>query len=62
MTEKQVREIKCNLCVNCGDRCCCHGIESCKDANEHVRRLHYFVVAILLQIIRRTQICVKEFI
>nr|DAJ86318.1 MAG TPA: conopeptide [Bacteriophage sp.] len=37
MTEKQVREIKCNLCVNCGDRCCCHGIESCKDANEHVK-------------------------
>lgn len=36
MTENQVREIKCNLCANCGDRCCCHGIESCKDANEYV--------------------------
>lgn len=36
MTEKQVREIKHNLCVNCGDRCCCHGMENCKDANEYI--------------------------
>jgi len=36
MTEKQVKEIKYNLCVNCGDRICCHGMESCKDANEYI--------------------------
>ena len=36
MTEKQVREIKRNLCVNCGDRICCHGMQSCKDVNEYV--------------------------
>ena len=37
MTEEQVREIKGKFCVNCGDRCCCHGMESCKDANEYVK-------------------------
>lgn len=36
MTEKQVKEIKYNLCINCGDRICCHGMESCKDANEYI--------------------------
>ena len=36
MTEKQVKEIKYNRCVNCGDRICCHGRESCKDANEYI--------------------------
>ena len=36
--EKQKREIKDNLCVNCGDRICCHGMESCKDANEHIAK------------------------
>lgn len=38
MTEKQVREIKRNLCVNCGDRICCHGMQSCKDANEYIQK------------------------
>lgn len=38
MTEKQVREIKCNICVNCGDRICCHGMQSCKDANEYIQK------------------------
>lgn len=33
MIEDQIREIKDNLCVNCGDRICCHGIQSCKDAS-----------------------------
>ena len=36
--EEQVKEIKHNLCVNCGDRCCCHGMESCKDANEYIAK------------------------
>ena len=36
MSEEQVKEIKRNLCVNCGDRCRCHGIESCKDANNYL--------------------------
>lgn len=38
MTEKQIREIKRNLCVNCGDRICCHGMQSCKDANEYIAK------------------------
>ena len=38
MTEKQIREIKRNLCVNCGDRICCHGMQSCKDANEYIKK------------------------
>lgn len=38
MTEKQAREIKRNLCVNCGDKICCHGMQSCKDANEYVAK------------------------
>lgn len=36
MSKDQVKEIKRNLCVNCGDRCCCHGMESCKDANNYL--------------------------
>ena len=38
MSEKQVREIKRNLCINCGDRYYCHGMRSCKDANEYVAK------------------------
>lgn len=38
MIEDQIREIKDNLCVNCGDRICCHGIQSCKDANEYITK------------------------
>lgn len=38
ITEKQKREIKDNLCENCGDRHCCHGMQSCKDANEYITR------------------------
>lgn len=38
MTEKQIRKIKCNLCANCGDRCWCHGMQSCKDANENIKK------------------------
>ena len=36
MNEEKVKEIKDNLCVNCGDRICCRGMESCKDANEYI--------------------------
>ena len=36
MSEDQMREIKRILCVNCGDRCCCHGMRSCKDANNYL--------------------------
>lgn len=38
MSEDQVKEIKHNLCVNCGDRCWCHGMQSCKDANEYLKK------------------------
>lgn len=38
MTEKQVMEIKRNICVNCGDRICCHGMQSCADANEYITK------------------------
>lgn len=37
MNEDQVKEIKHNLCVNCGDRCWCHGMQSCADANKYVK-------------------------
>lgn len=37
MSEDQVKEIKRKLCKNCGDRCWCHGMESCKDVSEYVR-------------------------
>lgn len=36
MSNELVREIKHNLCINCGDRCCCHGMKSCKDVNEYI--------------------------
>lgn len=36
MSEDQIIEIKYNLCINCGDRYCCHGMESCKDANKYI--------------------------
>ena len=39
MSEEQIREIKRKLCSNCGDRYCCHGIQSCKDANEYYKKL-----------------------
>ena len=38
MSEDKVREIKRNLCVNCGDRCCCRGLKSCKDVNEYIKK------------------------
>lgn len=38
MSEDQIREIKRNLCANCGDRCCCHGMEICADANKHIAK------------------------
>ena len=38
MTEDQIKEIKRKFCVNCGDRCCCHGMKSCKDANEYITK------------------------
>lgn len=38
MTEEQVREIKDKFCANCGDRICCHGMQSCKDANEYLKK------------------------
>ena len=37
MSEKQVREIKRNLCINCCDKHFCHGMQSCKDANEYLK-------------------------
>lgn len=39
MSEDQVKEIKHNLCVNCGDRCWCHGMQSCADANEYLKNV-----------------------
>lgn len=38
MSEKQVREIKRNLCINCCDKHFCHGMQSCKDANEYLKK------------------------
>lgn len=38
MTEEQVREIKGKFCVNCGDRCCCHGMKSCVDVNKYITK------------------------
>lgn len=38
MSEEQIKEIKDNLCVNCGDRVCCRGMKSCKDANEYIAK------------------------
>ena len=38
MSEDQIKEIKANLCENCGDRHCCHGMQSCKDANEYIKK------------------------
>ena len=38
MTEKQVREIKRNLCVNYSDKCCCHRMQSCKETNEYIQK------------------------
>lgn len=38
MSEKQVREIKRNLCINCCDKHSCHGMQSCKDANEYLKK------------------------
>ena len=36
--KKQVREIKRNLCINCCDKHFCHGMQSCKDANEYLKK------------------------
>lgn len=38
MSDEQVKEIKYQLCTNCGDRCCCRGMESCKDAMELITK------------------------
>lgn len=38
MNEEKVKEIKDNFCVNCGDRICCRGMQSCKDANEYIAK------------------------
>lgn len=38
MTEEQVREVKRKLCANCGERYCCHGMRSCKDVNEYIKK------------------------
>lgn len=39
MSEKDKDQIKYNLCRYCGERCTCHGIQSCKDANEYIKKL-----------------------
>lgn len=38
MNEDQIKEIKRKLCENCGDRCCCRGIVSCKDVNIYMAK------------------------
>lgn len=38
MNKEQVREIKRNLCINCCDKHFCHGMQSCKDANEYLKK------------------------
>lgn len=37
MSEEQIKEIKRDICVNCGDRCC-HGMRSCKDVNKYMKK------------------------
>ena len=38
MSDEQIREIKHNLCVNCGERYCCHGMRSCVDVMEYIKK------------------------
>ena len=38
MSNETIREIKQNLCMNCGDRCCCRGMQNCKDVNDYMAK------------------------